>query len=62
MKITIAAVGKIKEGYWEAAIAEYTKRLGRYIKLEIFSVADEKTPDGACAKACPMGILAVEEK
>ena len=47
MKITIAAVGKIKEGYWEAAIAEYTKRLGRYIKLEIFSVADEKTPDGA---------------
>ena len=24
MKITIAAVGKIKEGYWEAAIAEYT--------------------------------------
>lgn len=47
MKITIAAVGKIKESYWEAALAEYRKRLGRYCKLEILSVADEKTPDGA---------------
>ena len=47
MKITIAAVGKMKESYWEAAIAEYVKRLSRYIKLEIVSVADEKTPDGA---------------
>lgn len=47
MKIAIAAVGKIKENYWETAIAEYVKRLSRYTKLEIFSVADEKTPDGA---------------
>lgn len=47
MKIRIAAVGKVKEKYWEAAIAEYAKRLGKYCKLEIFSVADEKTPEGA---------------
>ena len=47
MKIAIAAVGKIKENYWETAIAEYVKRLSRYTKLEIFSVADEKTPDSA---------------
>lgn len=49
MKITILCVGKIKEKYFVDAIAEYAKRLGRYHKLEIVEVADEKTPDGAGA-------------
>ena len=47
MKITIITVGKIKEKYFTDAIAEYSKRLSRYCKLEIIQVADEKTPDGA---------------
>ena len=47
MKITIVTVGKIKEKYFTDAIAEYSKRLSRYCKLEIVQVADEKTPDGA---------------
>lgn len=47
MKITILTVGKIKEKYFTAAIAEYTKRLSRYCKLEIIEVQDEKTPDKA---------------
>uniref|UniRef100_I5AQS2 Ribosomal RNA large subunit methyltransferase H n=1 Tax=Eubacterium cellulosolvens (strain ATCC 43171 / JCM 9499 / 6) TaxID=633697 RepID=I5AQS2_EUBC6 len=47
MKITIACVGKIKEKYLTAGIAEYAKRLGRYCTLKIAEVADEKTPDGA---------------
>ena len=47
MKITIIPVGKIKEKYLTDAIAEYSKRLSRYCKLEILEVADEKTPDGA---------------
>ena len=47
MRITIAAVGKIKESYLEAAIAEYSKRLSRYCKLEILQAADEKAPHGA---------------
>lgn len=47
MKITLLTVGKIKESYLEAGIREYVKRLSRYCKLEIFEVADEKTPDGA---------------
>lgn len=47
MKITIITVGKIKEKYLKDAIAEYTKRLSKYCKLEIVEVADEKTPDNA---------------
>ena len=35
MKITVLTVGKIKEKYLRDAIAEYTKRLSRYCKLEI---------------------------
>ena len=42
MKITILTVGKIKEKYLRDAIAEYSKRLSRYAKLEIIEVADEK--------------------
>ena len=47
MKITLITVGKIKEKYLRDAIAEYSKRLSRYCKLEIIEVADEKTPDQA---------------
>lgn len=47
MKITILAVGKVKEKYFTGAIQEYSKRLSRYCKLELIEVADEKTPDKA---------------
>ena len=47
MKITVITVGKIKEKYWKDAIAEYSKRLSKYCKLEIVEVTDEKTPDNA---------------
>ncbi len=45
MKITVIAVGKIKERFYREAVAEYEKRLSRYCKLEIIQVEDEKTPD-----------------
>ena len=38
---------KIKEKYLKDAIAEYSKRLTKYCKLDIVEVADEKTPDNA---------------
>ncbi len=47
MKISIVCVGKVKEAFYRDAIEEYAKRLGRYCKLEILEVADEKTPDHA---------------
>ena len=47
MKISVLTVGKIKEKYLRDAIAEYSKRLSRYCKLEIIEVSDEKPPDNA---------------
>ena len=51
MKITLITVGKIKEKYLKDAIAEYSKRLSKYCRLEIIEVNDEKTPDQAGAAA-----------
>lgn len=59
MKITILTVGKIKEKYLKDAIAEYAKRLGKYCKLEIIEVADEKTPEHA-SRLAEDGIRAKE--
>ncbi len=47
MRITLVTVGKIKEKYLRDAVAEYAKRLGKYCKLEIIEVADEKTKESA---------------
>lgn len=49
MKITVVAVGKIKEKYFREAIEEYARRLSRFCRLELIEVADEKTPEGAGA-------------
>ncbi len=45
MKVTVVCVGKLKEAYWRDAIAEYSKRLSRYHKLEIVELPDEKAPE-----------------
>lgn len=45
LTVTILAVGRIKEKYFTDAIAEYSKRLGRYCRLNIIEVKDEPTPD-----------------
>ena len=52
LKITILTVGKLKESYWKQAIAEYSKRLGLYTKLELVEVEDEKTLDQASDLLC----------
>ncbi len=43
MKITLLTVGKIKEKYLRDAIDEYSKRLGKFCKLNIVEVKDEET-------------------
>ena len=40
MKITVVAVGKLKERFWKDACAEYVKRLGAYAKVDVREVAD----------------------
>ena len=50
MRITVIAVGKIKEKFYRDAVAEYEKRLGRYCKPEMIQVEDERTPDKADTK------------
>ncbi len=45
MHITIVAVGRLKENYLEAAVAEYLKRLTPYARLKIREVKDEPCPD-----------------
>ena len=45
MNIKIVCVGKLKEKYFKDAIAEYQKRLGRFAKIEIVQVPDEKAPE-----------------
>ena len=47
MNITVLCVGQIKEKYFRDAIAEYSKRLSRYCKLQVIEVADEKTKENA---------------
>ena len=45
MNIDIVCVGRIKEKYLRDAIDEYSKRLSRYCRLNIFEAADEKTSE-----------------
>ena len=45
MNISILAVGKLKDRFFEEGCAEYAKRLGRYCTLSIREAADEKAPE-----------------
>lgn len=40
MRITIVAVGKLKERHWSDAASEYLKRLGPYATVDMVEVAD----------------------
>lgn len=48
-RITILAVGKLKEPFWKAAIAEYEKRLSAFAKTRVIEV--EETPFGSASEA-----------
>ncbi len=49
MRITIIAVGKLKERYWSAAVEEYLKRLQPYARIEIKEVAEERGAENPIA-------------
>lgn len=47
MNVSIVCVGKLKEGYWRDACAEYSKRMGAFCKFQIIEVEEERVPDNA---------------
>ena len=44
-KVTVRCVGKLKEAFYAAAVAEYQKRLQRHCKLEIVELPEQKLPE-----------------
>lgn len=57
MNITILCVGKLKEKYWRGAEAEYSKRLKRFVNLQITELKESLLP----ANASPADEAAVKE-
>jgi 23S rRNA (pseudouridine1915-N3)-methyltransferase len=47
MKISILAVGKLKEKYWKEALAEYVRRLSAFAKVEIIELLDRDASGGS---------------
>ncbi|MGN0806360.1 MAG: 23S rRNA (pseudouridine(1915)-N(3))-methyltransferase RlmH [Candidatus Coproplasma sp.] len=43
MKVNLICVGKIKESYLREAVAEYSKRLSRFCRLEIKELAEGRS-------------------
>ncbi|MCQ4636884.1 23S rRNA (pseudouridine(1915)-N(3))-methyltransferase RlmH [Anaerovorax odorimutans] len=47
MNISVICIGKLKERYWTEAVAEYSKRLGKYCRLTIEELKEARLPDRA---------------
>ncbi|MEG0692348.1 MAG: 23S rRNA (pseudouridine(1915)-N(3))-methyltransferase RlmH [Oscillospiraceae bacterium] len=45
LTITIICIGKLKEDYLRLAVAEYTKRLSAFCKLNLIELAEYKLPN-----------------
>ena len=61
-KITFAVVGKIKEAFYREAVAEYVKRLSRFVKVEIKELAEGVSPETEAAdilRACKGYVIAL---
>ena len=44
-RVTLICVGKLKEKFYAEAAAEYVKRLGRYCKLTVVELPEERLPE-----------------
>ena len=44
-KVTVICVGKLKEKFYIGAVEEYAKRLGRYCRLEIVELPEQRLPE-----------------
>jgi 23S rRNA (pseudouridine1915-N3)-methyltransferase len=60
VKVLIVAVGRLKEDYFQAAEAEYVKRLRPYCQLELRELKDESALLAAIPKAAIL--VALDER
>nr|WP_325184635.1 23S rRNA (pseudouridine(1915)-N(3))-methyltransferase RlmH [uncultured Oscillibacter sp.] len=44
-RVTLISVGKLKERFYAEAAAEYVKRLGRYCRLTVVELPEERLPE-----------------
>ena len=44
-KVTILCVGKLKEKFYTEAAAEYVKQLGRFCKIDIIELPEDRLPE-----------------
>jgi len=51
VRITVIAVGRLKERFWREAAEEYLKRLGPYADVRVVEIADRDPGRGGEAKA-----------
>ena len=61
-KIYFVVVGKIKESFYRDAVAEYAKRLSRFVKLEIKELAEGANPEAEAdeiLRACKGYVVAL---
>ncbi len=45
--LEILCIGKIKETYWNEALAEYAKRLGRFCRFKVTELPETRLPEHA---------------
>ncbi len=45
LRVTVLCIGNLKEKYWRDAVAEYTKRLSAFCKLQVVELAEERMSD-----------------
>ena len=45
LRVTVICVGKLKEKFYAQAAAEYVKRLGRYCRLELVELPEQRLPE-----------------
>ena len=43
MKITLITIGKLKEKFLQAGVAEYLKRLKPFVKFEVREIPEQKS-------------------
>ena len=66
MILKIIAVGRLREKYWQDAVADYARRLRPYVRLEMSEVVESRIPEKASIneenKAIASEALAILER